>query len=240
MATTPGYRNMEDDALARIRFFCMHSWTLDEYLAAIADQVFYNKIKPKLDATSHPEGNDDDDQDQDHEEGGWSDQDNKYHAFALKIFYAGGSCRFMFQYPTVKGVKALKYGVVSTWNKTDLVHFCYGAVFSYEINKLYGMYRDDSSNRRFPVSSYATSLFVEDCKEEAIENLAGQLEASDSALVSGHLLEWLLLASVPKRAVRLYSADGVVDVLPQARVLRYDQKKQFKTRPDQTIQRDLC
>ncbi|KAF1795200.1 P-loop containing nucleoside triphosphate hydrolase [Phytophthora cactorum] len=90
-----GHRSLEADRRVNLQVFLIYSWTQDEYLAAIADQVFYSKVMDFFDATNAFEVND---------EGGddveLSDDDTKKPALALKFYYAGGSCRFMFQYPT--------------------------------------------------------------------------------------------------------------------------------------------
>ncbi|KAG2849762.1 hypothetical protein PC112_g51 [Phytophthora cactorum] len=90
-----GHRSLEADRRVNLQVFLIYSWTQDEYLAAIADQVFYSKVMDFFDATNAFEVND---------EGGddveLSDDDTKKLALALKFYYAGGSCRFMFQYPT--------------------------------------------------------------------------------------------------------------------------------------------
>jgi hypothetical protein len=50
-----------------------------------------------------------------------SEKDNKQNALGLKFYYAGGSCRFMFQYPTKQERRNLKAAVESAANKPDLV-----------------------------------------------------------------------------------------------------------------------
>ncbi|KAJ0402314.1 hypothetical protein P43SY_008555 [Pythium insidiosum] len=72
-----------------LKVFFMYSWTHDEYVEAIADQTFYDKIVPKLDAASSNEVNADD---RFNEE--WSEEDKKNHALSLKFYYAGGSCGY--------------------------------------------------------------------------------------------------------------------------------------------------
>ncbi|KAG2762203.1 hypothetical protein PC129_g18027 [Phytophthora cactorum] len=114
-----GKRNREDDHHANIQVFVMYSWTQDEYLAAIADQAFYDKIVSTLDATSATEVNEDDGF-----EAEWSEEDKKKHAVDLKFYYAGGSCRFMFQYLTNEVMESLKTAVESVANKSDLVKYC--------------------------------------------------------------------------------------------------------------------
>ncbi|KAJ0393632.1 hypothetical protein P43SY_005598 [Pythium insidiosum] len=83
------HRNREDDHWTNIQVFFMYSWTHDEYVEAIADQTFYDKIVPTLDATSSNEVNEDD-----RFNAEWSEEDKKKHALDLKFYYAGGSCGY--------------------------------------------------------------------------------------------------------------------------------------------------
>ncbi|KAE9269804.1 hypothetical protein PR003_g31035, partial [Phytophthora rubi] len=227
---TLGKRNLEDDDHDNIRVFFMYSWTQPDYLAAIADQAFCDKIVSKLDATSAFEVNEDGDF-----EAEWSEEDKKKHAVDLKFYYAGGSCRFMFQYPTNRVVKILETAVESVNNKSDLVKYCGGSLHTDAINRLYGMQRHDTGNGRFPVSSYAAYLFANQCDEETISQLGARLNASNNPSVDGHLFEWLFVAAVRKRAVKLFGDRGTEDVLPQANVLRFDPKKQFRVLRDGKI-----
>ncbi|KAF4127097.1 hypothetical protein GN958_ATG23744 [Phytophthora infestans] len=228
-----GKRNLEDDRHANIQVFFLYSWTKDNYLAAIADQTFYDKIASKLDATSPNAVNEDDGF-----EAEWSEEDKKHYALDLKFYYAGGSCRFMFQYPTIEVMDCLKTGVQSAANKSDLVKYCGGYWHTDPIDRLYGMQPDGDGNARFPVSSCAAFLFAEECDEQTIVQLAARLNGSNNSAVDGHLFEWLFLASVPKRAVKLFGDHEVGDVLPQANVLRFDPKKRFKVLSDGKIKGD--
>ncbi|KAE8963065.1 hypothetical protein PF005_g29295, partial [Phytophthora fragariae] len=85
------------------------------------------------------------------------------------------------------------------------------------------------------VSSYAAYLFANQCDEETISQLGARLNASNNPSVDGHLFEWLFLAAVRKRAVKLFGDRGTEDVLPQANVLRFDPKKQFRELRDGKI-----
>ncbi|KAG1713088.1 hypothetical protein DVH05_000816 [Phytophthora capsici] len=166
--TSRGKVNHEDDAFVRIQEFFMPSWKQDDYLAAIADQAFYDKIKSKLDATSATDVNEDDDFEED-----WSEEEKKRHAFDLKFYYAGGSCRFMFQYSTNEVMESLNTAVGSA-SKFVLVNYCGGNWHTDAINSLYGMLQD---SRRFPVSSYAAFLLAKDCDDRTIKQLAILLNA---------------------------------------------------------------
>ncbi|OQS02235.1 crinkler (CRN) family protein [Thraustotheca clavata] len=229
---TLGKRNQQDDDKFKIQVFYMHSWTKEDYIAAVADQTFYENIELNLDATSTSEVNEDD-------IFVGKEEDKKMYALDLKYYYAGGSCRFMFQYPTKKVKHLLKLGLKCAKNKSKLVAYCGGEFHIDAINRLFGMQPngDDTDNYRFPVSSYATSLFAEECSEKTIAKLVSCLNMSKNPSVDGHLFEWLFFASVPKRAVNL-SGGQTIETLPKASVLTFDPKKRFKVLHDGKIKGD--
>eukprot|EP00644_Phytophthora_capsici_P003940 jgi/Phyca11/533605/estExt2_fgenesh1_pg.C_PHYCAscaffold_150095 len=79
------------------REFFMPSWKQDDYLAAIADQAFYDKIKSKLDATSATDVNEDDDFEED-----WS--------FALPVVFAALVDRELPSLPSNRFLPKIKAG----------------------------------------------------------------------------------------------------------------------------------
>jgi hypothetical protein len=226
---TAGKTNDDDDANFRSKRFFMYSWTQEEYIKAIADSAFYEKIAPKLDTTSDWEVNDDDDDD---DEGQLNNEDKKMRAFQRKFYYAGGSCRFMFQYFTSQVIAKLRKAVNSAANKADLVRSCTGVFHSNSAHTLYGMQPDTLVDAgRYPVSSFAASLCAQECGEDVIVALASRLNKSSNPSVDGHLFEWLFLAAVPQREVKLSGANNAVDVLPQGNIFQFNPKKKFKTAP---------
>ncbi|OWY97127.1 Crinkler (CRN), partial [Phytophthora megakarya] len=56
-----------------------------------------------------------------------------------KFYYAGGSCRYMFEYSTAKVKKVVKSAMNSVWNKTVLIKYC-NSIFHPDLNnRLYGL-----------------------------------------------------------------------------------------------------
>ncbi|KAE9076037.1 hypothetical protein PF007_g24775 [Phytophthora fragariae] len=219
---TLGKLNQEDAKLEQIRVFSMYSWTLADYETAVADGVFYKYVVSKMDATQANEVNDDGDEEEP------SEAEKKKHALDCKFYYAGGSCRFMFLYTTDEVKQRLQNAVDSIANKNDLILYCSGSWHRDTINTLYG--KADGGGGLFPVSSYAASLFAKESGADIITLLASRLNTSKNPAMDGHLMEWLFLASVPKRAVELVGDNGVIDELPMAPVFSFDPKKRFGVR----------
>ncbi|KUF75986.1 hypothetical protein AM587_10013450 [Phytophthora nicotianae] len=136
-------RNMADDALERIEFFRMNSWTQNEYLAAVSNEVFYSKVMDAFDANNVFDMNDNSDEVQMSDE----EKEKKY-ALNRKYYYA------RFQYHKQDVMTALESAVKTVENKAELVYCCSRASHSDSINSFYGMHDDgDLGGGRFPVSS---------------------------------------------------------------------------------------
>ncbi|EGZ17753.1 hypothetical protein PHYSODRAFT_300720 [Phytophthora sojae] len=227
--------NEEDDFVNKIKYFTLHSWTKQEYVEAIADPDFYDTVAAKFDATSTCDVNEADDD----SDGELSEAEKKYRALGLKFYYAGGSCRFMFQYRTQVAIQTLTATVDRTLIKDKLFTYCSCAYEDSPINKLYGSQaaKHKRYGERFPVSSFAASLLAEETSEDVIPLLAISVNTRANP---GRLFEWLFFASISKHQVRLFFASiskhqvrlfdyaGVEDKLPQARVVLFDPKKRFK------------
>ncbi|KAG3091138.1 hypothetical protein PI124_g5913 [Phytophthora idaei] len=158
---------MEDDARAKIIIFFLYSWTQYEYLAVVTNENFYDKVTSKFTGSSSYDVNDSDSSDEE-----LSEDEKKKHVVQLKVHYAGGLCRFMFQYTTEEVKRVLEKGAEFVDN-TDLVKYCDGTSRIGVIDHLYGM--QSGRSKRFPVSSYTTFLFAADCGEEVIQELTRRI-----------------------------------------------------------------
>ena len=238
---TAGNLKEEDVELERIRVFSMHSWTLADYEAAVADAALYAQVVSKLDASSvvsavHDDG--DEDEQEEEEETSEAEKKKKKLALARKFYYAGGSCRFMFQRTTEQVKQTLQRAIGNISNPADLIVYCCGVWQHDAIKALYGM--AGGGGGRFPVSAYAAALFAQASEAKTIALLAWRLHTSERSPADGPLLEWLLLASVwPTRAVKLVGADGATDELPIAPVLAFDPTKRFK-KSDGRVKGNKC
>jgi Crinkler effector protein N-terminal domain len=225
--STLGRRKEHDDELEGTKFFFMHSWSRSEYDDALLDQTFRNLVMDKLDATPPTEVNDET------QSAGSDDLATK---IDLKYYYAGGSCRFMFQFTTDKVKRTLHSGIESAQNKNELIAYCSGNFHKDEINRLYGM---NENRERVAVSQYALDLFAKESDPNVFSQLAQRLNASQNPSMEGFFFEWLFLASVPNRQVHLFGTEEDPVVLPQAAVLAFDPKKNFKT-TGQGVHQQIC
>ncbi|KAF4128640.1 hypothetical protein GN958_ATG22199 [Phytophthora infestans] len=224
---TLGKRNREDDALAKITPYLMYSWVKEEYVAAIRNEKFFATVRDKFDFTDVYEVNDESEDD-----GPLSEEDQKAQALDWKFYFAGGSCRYMFQYTTKWLKDTVDEAIASVLNKADLVKYCSGNYHHETIHKLYGMHRYDLDGRvrhgRVPVSSYVASRFAAECSEHAIMELVADYNTSRNISLKGYIPKWLFLASLATRKVKLFGSANDVNVLPQANVLPFDPEKPLK------------
>ncbi|KAG9397903.1 hypothetical protein AC1031_022074 [Aphanomyces cochlioides] len=215
--STLGKRNPDDDNRAGIEFFFMYSWTRDEYRTAVKDQEFFNSVKVNLEATPPSDVN---------EETSLTGDDYLDGMIDKKFYYAGGSCRYMFQLSTDEVKLRIEEAVESTPNKADLVKYCVGMYHKNEINRLYGL---DKNRERYAVSEYALSCFVNASGKDTIVELANNLGAAKTPPMHGYLYEWLFLASVKEENVELIDVNSEKVQLPMTDVYIFDPTKNFKT-----------
>ncbi|KAG9397891.1 hypothetical protein AC1031_022071 [Aphanomyces cochlioides] len=143
--STLGKTNTTEVIRDGIEFFFMYSWTRDEYRTAVQDQEFLNSVKVNLEATPPSDVI---------EETSSTGDDYLDDMIDLKFYYAGGSCRYMFQLSTDEVILRIEEAVESAPNKADLVKYCVGKYHKDEINRLYGL---NENRERYAVSEYALS-----------------------------------------------------------------------------------
>ncbi|CAK5056313.1 unnamed protein product, partial [Aphanomyces euteiches] len=215
--STLGKRNPDDDNRAGIEFFFMYSWTRDEYRAAVQDEEFLNSVKVYLDATPPSDMN---------EETTLTGAEYLNDVMDKKFYYAGGSCRYMFQLSTGEVISRIEEAIQAAPNKADLVKYCVGMYHKDEINRLYGL---NENRERYAVSEYALSCFVNASGKDTIVELAKNLGSAQTPPMHGYLFEWLFLATVKEEKVELIDVNSEKVPLPMTEVCIFDPTKNFKT-----------
>ncbi|KAH9133699.1 hypothetical protein LEN26_007048 [Aphanomyces euteiches] len=215
--STLGKRNPDDDNRASIEFFFMYSWTRDEYRAAVQDEEFLNSVKVYLDATPPSDMN---------EETTLTGDEYLNDVMDKKIYYAGGSSRYMFQLSTGEVISRIGEAIKAAPNKADLVKYCVGMYHKDEINRLYGL---NENRERYAVSEYALSCFVNASGKDTIVELAKNLGLAQTPPMHGYLFEWLFLATVKEEKVELIDVNSENVPLPMTEVCIFDPTKNFKT-----------
>jgi len=220
---TLGKSNAVDDKLERFETFHVPSWTKEEYLSAIANETFYQKVKGNLDAHEMLLSEMMDVHEVDGEDKGDRNtnlSEEKEQALIWKFYYAGGSCRYMFQFTTDFVIEQLGKALKSVKMKHN----------EDEINRLYGM---TSSGARVAMSSYVTRMFARESDSVKIATLIKHLNAQENPSIDGFILEWLFFASVQKCSLELFDMKNTKVTLPRAEVIMFDPKRKFKILQEQ-------
>ena len=90
----------EEDVRNNVEEHRVYSWTLKEYLSAVSNETFFNSVKDILDSTIHI-------QEFDSTVIEKEKIASRNDLVTSKHYFAGGSCRFMFQYSTEVVIKEL-------------------------------------------------------------------------------------------------------------------------------------
>ena len=91
VASTQLRLNNQDEAIMKILHYEMPPWTLQEYIAACRDGEFYNEVSCMFEGLRSGVANED--------VASWTGEDRE-DLIAEKLYYAGGSARWMFGYTT--------------------------------------------------------------------------------------------------------------------------------------------
>ncbi len=224
---TLGKSNIADDIVQRRETFHVPSWTKEEYLSAMANETFYQAVKGNLNAHKVRLSKILDFHEVDGEGNGDRNvvTEEREQAFIWKFYYAGGACRYMFQFPMVLLMEQLERALKSVKKKHEQVSNSSGKYNADEMNRLYGM---TSSGERFAVSSYVTHVFARYSDPEKISELLWELNAQDNPSIDGFIFEWLFFASVQNFSLELFDVNDNKLTLPMADVVMFDPKRNFK------------
>ncbi|KAH9084554.1 hypothetical protein Ae201684P_001796 [Aphanomyces euteiches] len=171
------------------------SWTLEEYLNAINDDEVFEMVSQNLDAPAV-----------------LTKKKTMTRAVMVesKYYYAGGSCRYMFQFNTETVATKLSDAVDALDDaKNDATS---GQRSSLSINRLSGMFkRPNDVGAVYPViSQYAGTLIAVKCGPKAIKRFMSTRRDSSNPALNGWMLEMVFFASLRNGGLDLIDAAGNV------------------------------
>ncbi|KAG9415653.1 hypothetical protein AC1031_000036 [Aphanomyces cochlioides] len=172
--------------------FFVWSWTLDEYLNAINDDEVFKSVSQYLDASVVlPD-----------------EEMSRAAMIESKYYYAGGSCRYMFQFDTTTVATKLSDAV-------DALNDAMSAATSGQrsslcINRLSGMFkRSHAVGIVYSViSRYAGTLIAVRCGLEGIKKFMSTHRDSSNPVLDGWMLEMAFFASLLTGGLTLIDAEG--------------------------------
>ncbi|KAF1772311.1 hypothetical protein GQ600_23567 [Phytophthora cactorum] len=193
----------EEDIRSRALEFVVESWTLEEYLDATMDDVFFSYVSPYLDVAQTPPV-------------------DRAAVVTSKYYYAGGSCRYMFCFSTadVMGKLLAAVSAMSDIGATATV----GQRSSISINRLFAMFRSTTGGHVTPViSQYAATTIGIQCGPEAIKKFMTTLQESSNPALNGWMLEIAFFANLRNGGMTTVDAAGnTLDKWPEASIVVSD------------------
>ncbi|GLD94771.1 hypothetical protein PINS_up003395 [Pythium insidiosum] len=229
--STSSKRSQSVARVKNVQYYTMYSWTLDEYVAAVANPTFYDKIASKLDQTSRSEVSQHGTTDVELDE-----EEKKTRAVELKFYYAGGSCRYMFEYAMDEVATGMVTAIDAVMNPFDLIYYCTRSGHHNEaIDHLFGLECHGDEKTRFPVSAHVALWFAKVSNQETTMEVAKRLyNAPRYSSLIGHLNEWMLFASL--QISSSLCGNGRAEYLPPGKVVAFEPNTPFEVLADGTIE----
>jgi hypothetical protein len=153
--------------------FLLYSWTLDEYIAAIAVEGLWEKVKDVMDSSVAA---------------GVETETTNEDLLMSKYHFAGGSCRFMFQNSTKEVIHSINEAISKTPNLRDVAETNVGDSSVAVVNRLFSRYEDDE-NEQHIISAFALRSIAIRCGPNLIKQMIRITNASNNPSLLGELLE---------------------------------------------------
>ena len=182
---------------------CVFSWTFEEYSKAVAQDEFWEQVKPRvLDASTSSEDA--------------SLSSTREELLKPKYHFAGVSCRFMFGLPTHEVIQAILHSVRLPDNLEPYLLGTMGDRFDQAVNRLLGL---DSDFRRFVVSEFASIQCASRLGYEMVLRYADICSRQNNPHLMGWIFEMFvfscLLTSKTKSIEFLNVSKGVKEEWPK-------------------------
>jgi hypothetical protein len=155
---------MQDSKFLGLESFLMPSWSLLEYKTAIQDNKFYGSIMDLLDVYLVK----DEDKNIDKDQQEFEKPISATESLDLKYFYAGGSARWMFSFPTMDIVKDIDNHIQRLGDPQKLISGLSGLRSEQSVNHLMMGFGNGSDHNCFLISEYASRIVSEKCQNEFV------------------------------------------------------------------------
>ena len=176
----------EEDVRNNVEEHRVYSWTLKEYLSAVSNETFFNSVKNILDSTIHIQ----------------EKITSRNDLVTSKHYFAGGSCRFMFQYSTEVVIKELHKCMRSAKDLHAYVEGKMGISSSDVINHLFGCYKQHEYSS--VISDFAVRLIACTLGPSLVNRMIDFFKAKRNPSLHGALLELWFFSSIEADGLELY------------------------------------
>ncbi|KAL5515227.1 hypothetical protein EMCRGX_G000363 [Ephydatia muelleri] len=185
----------EEDVRNNVEEHRVYSWTLKEYLSAVSNETFFNSVKDILDSTIHI-------QEFDSTVIEKEKIASRNDLVTSKHYFAGGSCRFMFQYSTEVVIKELHECTRSAKDLYAYVDSNMGISSSDVINRLFGCYEQHEYSS--VISDFAVRLIACALGPSLVNRMIDFFKAKRNPALHGALLELWFFSSIEADELELY------------------------------------
>jgi hypothetical protein len=193
--------NTVEDMIDNVEKFYVYSWDKEEYLLAIQHDEFFDNVQGALDAN-------DKSQEIEHQADPSTSSSLKADLIEAKFYYAGGSSRFMFDYPTSYVIEILLEAVESATDVNMYATGMIGGQSDHVINRLYSLHLVDSKRVARSISQYAAFQLALKLGPDLIVNLARSTANDSNPAMEGWIFESFFFSTLRKNGIELYEREG--------------------------------
>ena len=203
----------EEDVRNNVEEHRVYSWTLKEYLSAVSNETFFNSVKDILDSTIHI-------QEFDSTVIEKEKIASRNDLVTSKHYFAGGSCRFMFQYSTEVVIKELHECTCSANDLRAYVESKIGISSSDVINRLFGCYEQYEYS---VISDFAVRLIACALGRLLVDRMINLFKAKRNPALHGALLELWFFSSIEADGLELYDRkEGSTETWPKCDCMEFN------------------
>ncbi|KAI3657466.1 hypothetical protein MP638_002729 [Amoeboaphelidium occidentale] len=197
-----GENNDAEDALHNVKEFFVYSWELEEYIEAVQHEDFFNNVRDKLDAGFDAEETSD--ATASLAQGSSSaivSIDRRRALIESKFYYAGGSCRYMFDFDTATVMEKLSTAIEKVDDIVPYIKRSIGPQSNHIVNRLICVVRSRRglgrlSTFKYIVSEWAASLLAIINGPDLVKSLAEVARRESNPSMDGWLLEMWFFAQI--------------------------------------------
>ena len=204
----------EEDVRNNVEEHRVYSWTLKEYLSAVSNETFFNSVKDILDSTIHVQ-----------EFNSTVIEKEKIASrndlVTSKHYFAGGSCRFMFQYSTEVVIKELHECMRSAKDLHAYVDSNMSIYSSDVVNHLFGYYEQHEYSS--VISDFAIRLIACTLDPSLVNRMINFFKAKHNPALHGALLELWFFSSIEANGLELYDRkEGSSETWPKCDCMEFN------------------
>jgi DNA polymerase III delta prime subunit len=205
-----------DDKVNNVKEFFVYSWTFEEYKKAIAHDEFYQNVKKNLDSGiitgSNPEA-------MSKKRSRKNKLNVRYGMIESKFYFAGGSCRNMFDFNTQHVLSQINHAVESAADPKPYVNALISSQSDQVINRLISIRPPPYSSYvgekfRYLVSERAALELAVKAGPNLVKGIADALTPEHNDSMNGWMLEMWFFSLVATKGVTLFDKSNNITKWP--------------------------